>query len=64
MGTFTEEACIAAIANLHPYSTKEISDVFKRCGSIDKTIDIVYNARQLHRSLMDVCDIIYSYDKN
>ena len=50
MGNWTEERCIAAMAEMHPYTAKEISDVFERCGSIDKTIDVIYKARQLKKT--------------
>lgn len=55
MGNFTEERCIVAMAEMHPYTSTEISDVFERCRSIDKTIDIIFMARQLRIPLMDVC---------
>ena len=58
MGNFTQEKCIAAMAEMHPYTAKEISDVFERCGSIDKTIDVIYNSRRTKRTLMQTCEFM------
>lgn len=52
---FTQSKCIVAMAEMHPYTAVEISKVFERCGSIDKTIDVIYKAIQTKRTLMDVC---------
>lgn len=58
MGNFTEERCIVAMAEMHPYTAIEISKVFERCGSIDKTIEVIYKARQTKRTLIDVCELM------
>jgi hypothetical protein len=58
MGNFTEEICIAAMAERHPYTAKEISEVFERCGSIDKTIDVIYKAKFIRRTLIDTCELM------
>ena len=58
MGNFTEDKCIAAIAEMHPYTATEISEVFERCGSIDKTIEVIYNSRGSKRTLIDTCELM------
>ena len=58
MRDLTEERCIIAISEMHPFTMKEISDVFDRCKSIDKTIYIIRKARFLRTSLNHVCEII------
>lgn len=58
MGNWTEEKCIVVMAEMHPYSAIEISKVFERCGSIDKTIDVIYKAQQLKRTLINVCELM------
>lgn len=54
----TELMCIVKIAEMHPFSAPDVYDVFERCGSIDKTIEVVYNARQIKRNLMDTCNLM------
>lgn len=58
MADFIEERCIGAMAESVPYAAGEISRVFERCGSIDKTIEVLRNANRLKRPLMQVCKLM------